>query len=568
MGFVYVDGMKTEFGDEKNMLEVIRKAGIDLPTFCHHSELSIYGACRMCVVENEWGSVEASCSMVPKDGMRVKTGTEKLRKYRKMILELLLSSHCRDCTLCEKNGNCRLQELADRFGIRQVRFEDYRTDLTKDESSPALVRDPGKCILCGDCVRMCAEVQGVGVFDFAHRGAKVQVTPAFDAKMSDTDCVHCGQCTTVCPTGALIVKKQTDAFWRAIDDKNKRVVVQVAPAVRIALGEAFGIPTGEDVMGRIVAALRKIGVDEVYDTGLAADLTVMEESEELLERLGGKGPLPLMTSCCPGWVRFVETRYPEWLPNVSSCRSPQQMMGAFVKEHHRSTRSVDGMETFLVALMPCTAKKHEAARPEFAVNGEPDVDLVVTAQEFASMIREANLVFSELEPEAPDMPFGLTSGAGLLFGVTGGVTEAVLRHVTSDRSPQAIRECAEAGVRGLDGIKETVVQVGDRSIRVAVVSGLKNAAHVLDTVQNGNRTFDFIEVMACPGGCINGAGQPHTHTLGNTKRRAAAMYNTDKQAHIKRSEENPVIFTLYNGVLKGKSHRLLHKSGTGEGGHA
>lgn len=355
MGYMYVDGMKVEIEGEKNILEVIRKAGIEMPTFCYYSELSTYGACRMCVVENERGGIDAACSTVPRDGMSIKTNTPTLQKHRKMILELLLSTHCRDCTTCSKNGSCRLQELALRFGVKQVRFKNNRPEKEKDTSSKSIVRDPNKCILCGDCVRVCQEKQGLGIIDFAFRGSKLQVMPAFDMKLADTDCVNCGQCAAVCPTGAIIVKDETEKMWNYLADPNKKVVVQIAPAVRVALGDEFGMEHGENVLGKTVKALKMMGVDCVFDTVLAADLTVMEESREFVERVKNGGPFPMFTSCCPAWIKFVETKHPELInKNISSCKSPMQMFGSVIKKWHED--SDDKRELVSVAIMPCTAK--------------------------------------------------------------------------------------------------------------------------------------------------------------------------------------------------------------------
>lgn len=555
--YMVIDGQRVEIGDEKNLLDLIRKAGIEMPTFCYYSELSIYGACRMCVVEDEWGGIIASCSTPPKSGMQIKTNTPKLQKHRKMILELLLSNHCRDCTTCEKNTKCRLQELALRFGIKKVRFETNSHFHEIDDSSPAIIRDPGKCILCGDCVRMCSEIQNVGAIDFAFRGSNMEVRPAFDLPLGKTNCVHCGQCSAVCPTGAIVVRNDTTRFWEYINDPKKRVVVQVAPAVRVALGEEFGIPSGENVMGKIVASLRRMGFDEIYDASLGADLTVMEESRELLKKLDKDDPLPLFTSCCPAWVRYAELNHKELLGNISSCRSPQQMFGAVLKEHYRSTKDADPRETVVLALMPCTAKKFEAGREEFITDGVRDVDHVMTTQEFAHMLKEAGIVFDEIEPEATDMPFGLSSGAGVLFGVTGGVTEAVVRRLAQDKSPNALHNIAFTGVRGLEGTKEAEIAVGDRTVRIAMVSGLGNAEALIEKILSGAAHYDFVEVMACPGGCIAGAGQPFTLREGHEKR-AKGIYTADKLSQIKRSEENPLIMALYGGVLKNKVKNLLH----------
>jgi len=554
---MYIDDQRVEFDGEKNVLAVIRKAGIDMPTFCYYSELSTYGACRMCVVENEWGGIDASCSMQPKDGMRIKTNTLKLRKHRKMILELLLAAHCRDCTTCDKNGKCKLQELAKQFGITRVRFNDTREEMEPDNSSPAIVRNPNKCILCGDCVRVCSEIQGMGVLDFAFRGSRLQVMPAFNRKMSETNCISCGQCAAVCPTGAITIKKDIDKVWEAIYDKKKRVIVQIAPAVRVALGEEFGLPAGENVLGKLVAALKMVGFDHVYDTTLGADLTVMEESKEFLKRLENGGPFPMFTSCCPAWVRYIETQKPEMLENISSCKSPMQMFGATAKEHYRSMESVDEKETIVVAIMPCTAKKYEAAREEFQKNGIKDIDYVLTTQEAAAMIKECGIVLDELENETPGMPFGMGSGAGVIFGATGGVAEAVIRRCVPKKDSKTLKELEFCGVRGMDYVKEASIDVDGREIKIAVVHGLKNAQELIKKIENKEVYYDLIEVMACKGGCVGGAGQPFGQTDKKIKR-AEGLYNADRLSQIKRSEENPMVMSLYNGVLKKNKHELLH----------
>jgi NADH-quinone oxidoreductase subunit G len=555
--FMIIDGERVELAGEKNILDVIRKAGIEMPTFCYYSELSIYGACRMCMVQDEWGGFIASCSTPPKKNMKIWTNTPKLQKHRKMILELLLASHCRDCTTCEKSGKCRLQELALRFGIKRVRFDSSHKQCSLDESSPSVVRDSSKCILCGDCVRMCSEIQNVGAIDFAKRGSKMRVSPAFDRPIAETGCVNCGQCAAVCPTGAIVVKNETQELWNQLHDPSKRVVVQVAPAVRVALGEEFGIKSGENVMGKTVAALRRLGFDEIYDTSMAADLTVMEESKELLKRLEEGANLPLFTSCCPAWVKYAENNYPELTGNISTCKSPQQMFGSLIKAHYRANMQQDPRKTVVVSLMPCTAKKYEAGRSEFENGGERDVDFVITTLEFAKMLKECGIVFGELEMEAPDMPFGIASGAGVLFGVTGGVTEAVIRRITEDKSALAIHNISFMGVRGMEGTKEALVPMGGRMLKTAVVSGLANAAALIEAIKSGEALYDFVEVMACPGGCISGGGQPFSLQAGKLNR-AKGIYRADKLSGIKRSEENPMLLALYNGILKNKTAGLLH----------
>jgi NADH-quinone oxidoreductase subunit G len=551
--FMVIDNMPVEINGEKNILDVIRKAGIDLPTFCYYSELSVYGACRMCVVEDNWGTIQAACSTPPKPGMEIRTNTPRLRKYRKMILELLLSNHCRDCTTCEKNGICKLQELAQRFGIKQVRFHNTSEDSELDTSSLCIVRDKSKCILCGDCVRMCNEVQNVGAIDFAFRGSKMCVSTAFDEPLANTKCVGCGQCSVVCPTGAIVVRNDTAKLWKELSDKNTKVIVQIAPAVRVGIGKELGFSDGENVMGRVVAALRRIGFDEVFDTSTGADFTVLEEAEEFQKRMLSGEKLPLFTSCCPAWVRYAEQNYPQLVNNISTCRSPMQMLASILKEHNKD----DEKRVVVVAVMPCTAKKQEAARDEFKEEGVPYVDYVITTQELIHLIKEANLVFSEIEPEAVDMPFGTVSGSGVIFGVTGGVTEAVIRRLSDDKSAFALRAIAFTGVRGMQGVKETKINCNGREVKIAIVSGLKNADDLIKTIQRGERQYDFVEVMSCPGGCIGGAGQPFTNQDGKIHR-SAGLYRADKMSNIKRSEENPIIRELYDGMLKGKVHKLLH----------
>ena len=550
--YMTVDGISVEICGEKNLLEVIRKVGIEMPTFCYYSELSVYGACRMCMVENEWGGFEASCSTPPREGMNIKTNTEKLRKYRKNILELLLANHCRDCTVCEKNNDCKLQALARRFKIDGVRFPNNASNTPRDDSSVCIVKDASKCILCGDCVRMCNEVQNVGAIDFAHRGSKMTISTAFDIPMKDSPCVGCGQCVSVCPTGAMLLHSDADRIWDALDNKELKTTVQVAPAVRVAIGKELGIKEGEDVMGKIVTALRLIGFDEVYDTALSADLTVLEETNEFVERLNNGGKLPLITSCCPAWIQYAEKKHPELLPNISTCRSPMQMLASIVKAQAKEK----GENHFHVAIMPCTAKKYEAVRSEFTTDGKHNVDAVLTTKGLIRIIQESGINFAELEPSTVDLPFNSISGAGVIFGVTGGVTEAVLRRVSTNKDDAELAAIANSGQRGDAGIKEFDLPFGDKTLKIAVCSGLGNAEKVIKRMQAGE-SFDFIEVMACPGGCVNGGGQPFALRK-NKASRSKGLYEADEALSIRSSEENTVLNELYDTVLKDRVHELLH----------
>ena len=564
MGYMTIDGRKVEFTDEPNVLSVIRNADIDIPTLCYHSELSVYGACRLCTVEDERGKTFASCSEPPRDGMVIYTNTPRLMKYRKMILELLLAAHCRDCTTCIKSGECQLQALAHRMGVTTVRFENTKEQYPLDFSSPSIVRDPNKCILCGDCVRMCDNVQSVNAIDFAYRGTKALVTPAFNKKIAETDCVNCGQCRVVCPTGAIRINTNIEVIWDFLADKNTKVIAQIAPAVRVAVGDQFGLPRGENVMGKLVNVLHRLGFDEVYDTSYGADLTVIEESEELLERLASGENLPLFTSCCPAWVKYCETKYPEFVPNLSTCRSPQQMFGAVVREYYKDPEKNEGKKIVSVSIMPCTAKKEEILRPESFTNGKQDVDYVLTTTEVVRMIRKSGIVFDKVEIEAADVPFGIGSGSGVIFGVTGGVTEAVLRRLQQGHSRVDMEAIKKSGVRGDEGIKTLTYDYNGREIRAAVVNGLANADKLLQKIKNHEEEYDFVEIMACRRGCIMGGGQPVNAGPRTRKARMKGLYDTDVNTQIKKSNESPMILSLYDTLLKGKEHELLHRNFSGK----
>ena len=559
MGVITINGKQYQFTNERNILTIIRNAGIEVPTLCYQPELSIFGACRLCTVEDDRGRLFASCSEEPRDGMVIFTHTERLRKHRKLIIELLLAAHCRDCTTCNKHGNCTLQKLAYDHGVNTVRFENHREVQPVDDSSPAIVRDPNKCILCGNCVRACAELQGIEVLGFTHRGTDAMVSPAFDRRMIDTDCVSCGQCRVVCPTGALTIHNNMDEVWHALGDKNTRVIAQIAPAVRVAVGEAFGLKRGANAMGKMVAALHRMGFDEVFDTTYTADLTIMEESAEFLDRVANGGKLPLLTSCCPAWVKFVDNAFPEFKENVSTCRSPQQMFSAVIKDWYKDEAHSGGKKTFVVSIMPCTAKKMEAERPNSYTHGVKDTDAVLTTSELIRMIKAHGINLEDIESEACDMPFGIGSGGGVIFGATGGVTEAVLRRLVEGHDPATLNAVANMGERGSEGIKEFTVPYNGIDVKMCVAHGLANARKVMDWVKSGEKEYHFIEVMACPGGCVMGGGQP----IGGTKAvraetRTKGLYAADGDMVIKKSNENPLMDVFYNGYFKDKAHELLH----------
>ena len=480
-----------------------------------------------------------------------------------MIIELLLSSHCSDCTTCAKNGVCTLQKLASQLGISEIRFENHKKPLPLDTSSDCVIRDPNKCILCGDCVRTRDEIQGLGILDFAFRGSKMQVMPAFNRELAETDCVGCGQCRAVCPTGAISIRQDVDPVWKALADKNIRVVAQIAPAVRVAIGDKFGIPKGENTLGRLVAALRHMGFDEVYDTNFGADLTVMEESAELLERLKSGKNLPLFTSCCPGWVSFMEKHFPELGENLSTAKSPQQMFGAIAKNYLAPKLGIDRRNFIVVSVMPCVAKKSEAARPEFGKDGDPDVNISITTRELAHMIRFANMNFDELEESDFDRPLGESTGAGVIFGTTGGVIEAAVRTAYEIQTKKTLPKLDFTELRGLAGIRSATIDFDGVPVKIGIAHGLGNARRLVEEIRAGRSPYHAIEIMACPGGCINGGGQPyHRGNEELLKRRAEALYAEDAAKPLRKSHENPDIQALYEEFLGEPcgplSHELLH----------
>ncbi|MDY0152689.1 MAG: [FeFe] hydrogenase, group A [Candidatus Cloacimonas sp.] len=557
---IYINDRPIVWENEENILSLARKAHIEIPTFCYHSELSIYGACRLCMVEVEGRGLVTSCSTAPFEGMRIKTHTDQIIKLRKTIVEMLLANHDQECPQCSRASDCKLRDLSNRLSIDKVRFRRTRELKPKDMGSECLVRDPNKCVLCGDCVRYCDEVQGIGAIDFAMRGQGVNVSAAFGKSLAQVDCVNCGQCAAVCPTGAIVVKSHIPQVWEAIHNPAKTVVAQIAPAVRVALGEMFNIPASELNTGRLITAMRMIGFDKVFDTAFAADLTVVEEANEFIARKNKGERLPIFTSCCPAWVKYAEQFYPKLLNNLSSCRSPQQMFGSIAKERLPEQLKVNKADLVVVSIMPCTAKKYECKRPEFTTDGIADVDIVLTTQEIGRMIKEAGIDFNNLEPESMDLPMGFATGAGVIFGNSGGVSEAVLRYAADKFSIPVPESIVLQDVRGNGGLREATL--ADGQLKMAVVHGLRNAAELCDKILSGEAEYDIVEVMACPGGCTGGAGQPIVANPFQRKARTKSLYHADLVMPLHRAQDNPFINELYNTLLKEpnshKAHDLLH----------
>ncbi|MDD5746941.1 MAG: NADH-dependent [FeFe] hydrogenase, group A6, partial [Candidatus Omnitrophica bacterium] len=505
-----IDGTALSVPPDYTIMQAADSIGIRIPRLCYHSKLSEFGACRICVVEVEgMKTYPPSCATPVREGMRVMTHSAGVLNARRTILELMLDNHPRDCQLCEKNGECDLQALAEQFKLRDVIYDGERKRYPLDESSASVERDAEKCILCGKCYRVCSEVQGVNALTFAYRGFRSSVVPAYNMNMGESVCVNCGQCVNVCPTGALIERDGTAEVWKNLHDPDKVVIVQIAPAVRVAVGEGFGNAPGRDMTGETVTALRMLGFNVVFDTQFSADLTIMEEGHELIHRIKNKGVLPLITSCSPGWVKFCEAFHPEFLDNVSTCKSPQQMMGALIKTYYAKIAGIDPAKICSVSIMPCTAKKFEAARPEMNASGYRDVDVVLTTRELIKMIKQAGIQFGALKKSEFDSPMGASSGAAPIFGVTGGVMEAALRTAYEVLTGAQLNEIKFTAVRGLEGIKEAVVPVNGLDVRVAVVNGLGNAHTLLREIKEKKRNYHFIEVMCCPGGCLGGGGQPY-----------------------------------------------------------
>ena len=563
-----IDGRTVQAEAGMTVLEASLKEGIKIPTLCNLKDINNIGACRMCLVEDaKSGKLQASCVFPVSEGLEIKTASPKVLEERSAVLELILSDHDRSCLTCKRNQTCELQALANEMNVTEIEFQGTHSVKTIDELSPSVVRDNNKCILCRRCVAACAKTQGVCAIGVQNRGFKSEIGSEFGKSLGEVACINCGQCIAACPTGALTEKDATKEVWAALNDPKKFVVFQPAPAVRVAIGEEFGMPIGTRCTGKLAAAMRRLGADRVFDVDFGADLTIMEEGTELLQRIQNGGVLPMITSCSPGWIKFCEHFYPEFIPNLSTCKSPNQMQGAVTKTYFAEKNGLDPRDIFVVSVMPCTAKKFEIQRPEMGRDGYRDVDANLTTRELARMIRQAGIDFVHLPDEEFDDVLGESTGAAVIFGVTGGVMEAALRTVADILTKQDLKEIEYQDVRGLTGIKEATVSVAGIDIKVAVAHGTANAAKLLDAIKAGEKTYHFIEIMGCPGGCVTGGGQPivdaRTRYFIDPKAvRAAATYDEDEAMTIRKSHENPAIKKIYEEFLGEpcghKSHELLH----------
>ena len=560
-----IDGIDAKAKKGTTILEAARQNGIDIPTLCFLKDINEVGDCRMCIVEVEGRrGFATSCIQKVEEGMVIKTHSPEVLEARKAILELILSNHHKDCLTCPRSGNCELQNLCIQFNIQKINYEGEMTEHKIDDKSPAIVRDFNKCILCRRCVATCKNVQEIGAIDCINRGFNSCISTTYDCSLNDVDCTFCGQCIESCPTGALREKEYIDDVWKKLKDDESYVIVQTAPAVRVALGEEFGMPIGTNVKGKMVTALKYLGFNKVFDTNTGADLTIMEEANEFIERLTNGGTLPMITSCSPGWVRFAEKNYPDLLDHLSSCKSPHQIFGAIIKSYFAQKYNVDPAKIVTVSIMPCIAKKYEASREEMEVDTLRDVDYVLTTRELARMIRQANINFNALEDGDFDIPMGDASGAGAIFGTTGGVMEAALRTAADTLEGKNLEKIEYQAVRGEKAIKEATLQIAGKEIKIAVASGLANARKIMEQIKQGKCEYQFVEIMACPGGCVMGGGQPikNSRTRASVdvrKLRADALYSIDEKSVVRKSHENPVMIELYKEFLQKPGSEIAHK---------
>ncbi len=566
---VFINGKEYSVPAGSTVLEAARYANIDIPTLCYLKDINEIGACRLCLVEVEGArGLVTACVYPVNEGMKIKTNSPKITASRKMNLELLLSNHDRKCLSCVRSTSCELQKLANEYGVDECYFSGEKTEATFDDSSVAIIRDNSKCVLCRRCVAACAKMQGIGVIGANDRGFDTHIGSAYEVQLADTSCVNCGQCIVACPVGALYERDDTDKVFEALADPTKHVAICTAPSVRATLGECFGYEPGTDVEGKMVAALKALGFDGVYDMNVTADLTIMEEATEFLDRFKNGGKLPLITSCSPGWIKFCEHYFPEMTENLSSCKSPQQMFGALYKAYYCEKNGLDPKDVVFVSAIPCTAKKFEVQRDGQSAAGVPDVDVAITTREVGRMIEKAGIDFKNLADEDYDQPFGIGSGAGAIFGATGGVMEAALRTAAEVITGEKLEKLEFDDVRGTEGIKRATYTLGGATIRVAVVSGTANAKELLTKVQSGEEAYDFIEVMACPGGCVNGGGQPYQpasvrNNVDLKAKRAAVLYRADSELlEVRKSHENSVVKGLYDEYFgepgSHKAHEILH----------
>lgn len=558
-----INNQKVVVPEDTTVLEAARQINVNIPTLCHLEGLENYGSCRICVVEIEGEPrLSPSCMRTVSEGMEISTNSKRVLKARRMIIQLLLANHAENCPTCERSQNCELQQLAFELGVRENHFVNMVNKVPLDMSGPAIIRDPNKCISCGRCIRMCHQIQSVGAIDFMNHGTDIMVTTALNKGLGNVECINCGQCIHVCPVGAITEKPHVDAVWAAIQDNTKHVVVQAAPSIRAALGEELGLAPGTLVTGKMYAALRRLGFDAVLDTNFAADLTIMEEASELVQRIKNGGILPQLTSCCPGWIKFAEHFYPDLLPNISSCKSPQQMFGSLVKTYYAQQKKVEPAAIISVSVMPCTAKKFEAQRPEMNASGFRDVDYVLTTRELTRMIKESGLDFAGLPDEQADRLMSRYTGAATIFGTTGGVMEAALRTVYKLITGTELSHLEVQPVRGLEGIKEAKVNINGMTVKIAVAHGMANARILLEQIRSGVSPYHFIEIMACPGGCVGGGGQPIGYDMVLRSTRGKVLYSEDTKLPLRRSHDNTEIKEVYKNFLgeplSHKSHELLH----------